>query len=214
MIDNLLALRKEYKMAVLDEAHTSHLPMEQFKTWFGEAVESKIMEPNAMMLATVDAHGQPSARIVLVRDILSSGIGFYTNYESRKSRELEHQPKAAITFFWPELERQVRFEGVIEKMSREDSEKYFAQRPRGSQIGAWTSPQSEVIGSRNIIQQAEEKYQKDFEGKDVPCPPHWGGFLLKIHYSEFWQGRENRLHDRICYKLSKEGVWERFRIAP
>ena len=214
MMDNLLELRKEYIMARLDEAHTANHPMEQFKTWFGEAIESKIIEPNAMMLSTVNSTGQPSARIVLVRDILSEGICFYTNYESRKGKELAFQPKAAITFFWPELERQVRFEGIIHKMSREDSEKYFAQRPRGSQIGAWTSPQSQKIESRHEIELAEVNYSKEFEGKEVPCPPHWGGFMMVIQYAEFWQGRENRLHDRICYSLGEEDMWERSRLAP
>ncbi len=214
MKDKLLELRKEYKMAQLDESHTAKLPMDQFKIWFGEAVESKIMEPNAMMLSTVNESGQPSARIVLVRDILAEGIGFYTNYDSRKGKELMFQPKAALTFFWPELERQVRFEGIIHKMSRQDSENYFAQRPRGSQIGAWTSPQSQKIESRYVIEQAENKYTTEFDGKDVPCPPHWGGFMMHIHYAEFWQGRENRLHDRICYAPGKDDIWERFRLAP
>lgn len=214
MIDPLLALRKEYKIAQLDEAHTAQDPMDQFKAWFGEAVEAKIIEPNAMMLSTVNDAGQPSSRIVLVRDILPQGIGFYTNYESRKGKELASQPKAAITFFWPELERQVRFEGLVHKMNRDVSEKYFAQRPRGSQIGAWTSPQSQKIESRHEIESAEESYAKEFEGKEVPCPPHWGGFMMHIHYAEFWQGRENRLHDRICYSFTAEGMWERSRLAP
>lgn len=214
MNDSLLKLRKEYSRAVLDEVHAHSEPIEQFRGWFGEAVEVKILEPNAMMLATVNDHGQPAARIVLIRDILTDGIGFFTNYSSRKGKELKTNSLAAATFFWPELERQVRLEGSIYKMSREASEAYFAQRPRGSQIGAWSSPQSEVIHARHELELSEELYTKKFEGQEVPCPPHWGGYILKIHYAEFWQGRENRLHDRVCYSLNKQGEWDRFRIAP
>jgi len=201
-------------MAALDEVHTQSHPMEQFRTWFGEALKAAVPEPNAMMLATVNELGQPSARIVLVREIEDIGLGFYTNYTSHKGQDLETNPKAALTFFWPDLERQVRFEGVISKQPKEVSERYFAQRPRGSQIGAWTSPQSQKIESRHVLIENEQNFENEFEGKDVPCPPHWGGYLMRIHFAEFWQGRENRLHDRICYELSSEGFWNKFRKAP
>lgn len=211
---DLIKIRKEYMLAALDESHTQGTPMLQFKIWFEEALNAGVLEPNAMMLSTVNGDGQPSARIVLVREILDEGVGFYTNYGSRKAKELESQPKAALTFFWPELERQVRFEGEVSKLSREISEKYFAQRPRGSQIGAWTSPQSNVIASRDSLVESEEKLKKDFEGKDVPCPENWGGYIMNINYAEFWQGRENRLHDRIAYSKQSDGSWGSFRLAP
>lgn len=213
-MENLIQIRKEYMLAALDEVHTQANPVEQFKIWFGEAVRAAVPEPNAMMLATVNKEGQPSARIVLVREIEETGLGFYTNYNSHKGHDLDLNPKAALTFFWPDLERQVRFEGTIQKQEREISERYFAQRPRGSQIGAWSSPQSSVIESRQVLIENEEKFNKQFEGMSVSCPPHWGGYLLKIHFAEFWQGRENRLHDRICYSLNEDGFWKKFRKAP
>jgi pyridoxamine 5'-phosphate oxidase len=214
MSHSVSSLRTEYMKAELDEAHTLHLPINQFKEWFAEALQSEVIEPNAMMLATVNSHHQPSARIVLLKDIFSNGLGFFSNYNSRKAEELESHPKAGITFFWPELERQVRFEGTVSKLKREDSEGYFAQRPRGSQIGAWSSPQSAKISSRAILEANEQSFIEKFEGKDIPCPPHWGGYILEINYAEFWQGRASRLHDRVCYKLLSSGEWEKYRIAP
>jgi pyridoxamine 5'-phosphate oxidase len=214
IMKNLLEIRKEYMLAALDEVHTQAHPIDQFKIWFGEALKASVPEPNAMMLATVNEQGQPSARIVLVREIEESGLGFYTNYNSHKGQDLEVNPKAALTFFWPDLERQVRFEGLIQKQGREVTEKYFAQRPRGSQIGAWSSPQSQKIESRHVLSENEQNYEREFEGKEVPCPPNWGGYLMRIHFAEFWQGRENRLHDRICFELNGEGFWEKFRKAP
>lgn len=214
MSNRISSLRKEYIMAQLDESHAAKLPLEQFKSWFAEALQSEVLEANAMMLSTVNGSGQPSARIVLLKDVYTNGICFYTNYTSRKGQELEAHPKAAITFFWPELERQVRFEGTVVKVSREESEAYFAQRPRGSQIGAWTSPQSTKIQSRHELEVAEQSFTNKFNGVDVPCPPHWGGYLLEINYAEFWQGRASRLHDRISYQMLESGEWERFRLAP
>ncbi|MCB0819611.1 MAG: pyridoxamine 5'-phosphate oxidase [Bacteroidetes bacterium] len=213
-MEKLLKIRKEYMMAALDEVHTLDHPVEQFKIWFGEALKASVAEPNAMMLATANEQGQPSARIVLVREIEEAGLGFYTNYNSHKGHDLDVNPRAALTFFWPDLERQVRFEGLVHKQPREVSETYFAQRPRGSQIGAWTSPQSSRIESRHVLVENEHKYTSEFEGKEVSCPPHWGGYFLRIHFAEFWQGRENRLHDRICYELNKDGLWTKFRKAP
>jgi pyridoxamine 5'-phosphate oxidase len=214
MSNRISSLRKEYMMAHLDEAQVAKLPLEQFNTWFAEALQSEVLEANAMMLATVNGSGQPSARIVLLKDIYANGICFFSNYTSRKGQELDIHPKAALTFFWPDLERQVRFEGTVVKISREKSEAYFAKRPRGSQIGAWTSPQSEKIQSRQVIEEAEQTFTNQFTGEEVPCPPHWGGYLLEINYAEFWQGRASRLHDRISYQMLASGEWERFRLAP
>jgi pyridoxamine 5'-phosphate oxidase len=214
MINRVSSLRKEYMMAQLDESHTSQLPLHQFRTWFAEALQSEVLEANAMMLATVNSEGQPSARIVLLKEVTFNGICFFTNYTSRKGQELAIHPKAAITFFWPELERQVRFEGTVIKIARNDSEAYFAQRPRGSQIGAWSSPQSSKIQSRHVLEQAEQTFTKQFMDESIPCPPHWGGYILEINYAEFWQGRASRLHDRICYQMMESGEWDRFRLAP
>ena len=213
MLDRILELRKEYRKEKLDEQHISDNPIQQFRIWFDEALKAELIEPNAMMLATVNAQKRPSMRIVLLRDILEDGIVFYTNYLSRKGNEIELNPYGSATFFWPELERQVRIEGVLKKIDEHISDSYFAKRPRGSQIGAWSSPQSKTIHSRNELEENEMHYTALFEGKDVPRPPHWGGYILQADYMEFWQGRENRLHDRICYTLS-EGNWERSRIAP
>ncbi|MFM2285620.1 MAG: hypothetical protein RLZZ543_1117 [Bacteroidota bacterium] len=213
MQDRILELRKEYSKAALDESHTAIDPILQFRNWFHEALDVKLIEPNCMMLATVNEQNRPSARIVLLRDITETGITFYTNYSSRKGNEIDGQEYACSTFFWPELERQVRFEGKISKLDSQISSDYFALRPRGSQIGAWASPQSQRIESRKFLEENEQKFEKEFEGKEVPRPAHWGGYILVPDYVEFWQGRPNRLHDRICYKLSGND-WERFRVAP
>ena len=213
MQDRILELRKEYSKAALDESHTASDPIQQFRNWFQEALDVKLIEPNCMMLATVNEANRPSARIVLLRDITATGITFYTNYLSRKGTEIAGQEYACSTFFWPELERQVRFEGKISKVASQTSSDYFALRPRGSQIGAWASPQSQPIASRKVLEENELKFEKQFEGIEVPRPEHWGGYLLEPDYVEFWQGRPNRLHDRICYKQNKM-EWERFRVAP
>lgn len=213
MQDRILELRKEYSKAALDESHTAIEPIQQFRNWFQEALDVKLIEPNCMMLATVNEQNRPSARIVLLRDITETGIVFYTNYSSRKGNEIDGHEYACSTFFWPELERQVRFEGKITKVDSQISSDYFALRPRGSQIGAWASPQSQRIESRKFLEENEQKFEKEFEGKEVPRPAHWGGYILEPDYVEFWQGRPNRLHDRICYKLLNN-EWERFRVAP
>lgn len=213
MLEKILALRKEYSKEKLDEQLISDNPIQQFRFWFDEALNAKLIEPNAMMLATVNELKRPSMRIVLLRDILVDGIVFYTNYLSRKGNEIEINPFGSATFFWPELERQIRMEGVLRKIDEQDSDSYFAKRPRGSQIGAWSSPQSKTILSRNELEDSELHYTALFEGKDVPRPPHWGGYVLIPDYMEFWQGRENRLHDRICYSTSG-GSWILSRLAP
>jgi pyridoxamine 5'-phosphate oxidase len=213
MTEHILKLRKEYKKAELDETHTDGNPFKQFKHWFDDALEARLSEPNAFVLSTVNKNGQPSARVVLLKDATEKGFTFYTNYTSRKGAEIEMHPLGCFTFFWHDLERQIRIEGKLEKVAETESNSYFSSRPRGSQIGAWSSPQSEQISSRKELELREEKYSAEFGESNVPRPAHWGGYVLIPNYFEFWQGRENRMHDRICYRLD-EGNWERFRLAP
>ena len=213
MEDNLSQLRKEYKHAELDEQHTSPNPFEQFAGWFAAALKADLPEPHAMTLSTVANDGRVSSRVVLLRKYASEGFQFFTNYTSRKGKEANDHGFAALNFFWPELERQIRIEGKIVKVSSEESDTYFASRPRGSQLGAWASPQSEEIASRSLLELAFNEANARFQGKEVPRPLHWGGYNLIPSYIEFWQGRESRLHDRICYSL-EGGVWRRFRKAP
>jgi len=214
MHHNLKELRKEYSLAMLDELHTNTDPILQFKKWFQEAMDAQIIEPYAMTISTVNSAHRPSSRVVLLRDVSEEGFSFYTNYLSRKGQDLAVNPFAAMNFFWPELERQVRIEGKIVPLEADASDAYFASRPRGSQIGAWSSPQSEIIESRKVLEDAVENYIKQFDGKDVERPPHWGGYCLIPDYIEFWQGRESRLHDRICYYQHSDGSWVRSRLAP
>ena len=214
MSTNYADLRKDYIKASLDVSDTLPDPIEQFKKWFKEAQEAQVMEPNAMTLSTVTAEGRPDARIVLIKEVNNSlGFTFYTNYQSRKGKELEKHPYAALTFYWPELERQIRIEGSVEKVDPGLSEKYFHSRPRGSQIGAWTSPQSQEIPNRGILETRQRDYEERFEGKEVPLPQNWGGYAVKPNRIEFWQGRASRLHDRIVYEKGPGG-WERKRLAP
>jgi pyridoxamine 5'-phosphate oxidase len=214
MHHNLKELRKEYSLAMLDELHTNTDPILQFKKWFQEAMDAQIIEPYAMTISTVNSAHRPSSRVVLLRDVSVEGFSFYTNYLSRKGQDLAVNPFAAMNFFWPELERQVRIEGKIVPLEAFASDAYFASRPRGSQIGAWSSPQSEIIESRKVLEDAVENYIQQFDGKDVERPPHWGGYCLIPDYIEFWQGRESRLHDRICYYQHSDGSWVRSRLAP
>jgi pyridoxamine 5'-phosphate oxidase len=214
MHHNLKELRKEYSLAMLDELHTNTDPILQFKKWFQEAMDAQIIEPYAMTISTVNSAHRPSSRVVLLRDFSEEGFSFYTNYLSRKGQDLALNPFAAMNFFWSELERQVRIEGKIVPLEAFASDAYFASRPRGSQIGAWSSPQSEIIESRKVLEDAVENYIQQFDGKDVERPPHWGGYCLIPDYIEFWQGRESRLHDRICYYQHSDGSWVRSRLAP
>lgn len=209
---DIAALREDYKRETLLEADLHQDPIEQFRRWFGQALAAKLAEPNAMTLATVDQHSQPAARIVLLKGLDADGLTFFTNYESRKGQELAQQPKAAVLFCWLELERQVRIEGIVEKVSAQESDDYFAVRPTLSRLGAWASPQSRVLANREVLEEAMKQFQQDY-GDNPPRPPHWGGYRLKPHRLEFWQGRRSRLHDRLQYTKSDSG-WRIERLAP
>ena len=211
-MDDLANLRKSYEKAELDESASAADPLDQFRRWFEEAVSARIPEPNAMTVATVGDDGRPSTRVVLIKGFDHRGIVWYTNYQSRKGRELAAHPFAALQFHWVELERVVRIEGRVEKVSDEESDAYFHSRPLDSRIGAWASPQSEVIGSRTVLVANAAKYGARF-ALNPPRPPHWGGFRLVPDRWEFWQGRKSRLHDRLRYR-QQDGAWVRERLAP
>lgn len=210
----LADIRKEYTKATLDVANVNANPMVQFDKWFQEALQAKVPEPNAMNLATINDDGYPSSRIVLLKGVENGRFVFYTNYQSSKGRQLDSNPNCALTFFWPELERQIRIEGTAARIDAERSEQYFQSRPRGSQIGAWSSPQSTVIESRDILEQRSQLVEKKFEGQAVlPKPHQWGGFEVDAFRIEFWQGRASRLHDRVVYTLADDS-WKIKRLAP
>jgi pyridoxamine 5'-phosphate oxidase len=207
-------LRQEYSAESLSETTININPIKQFDIWFNEAIEAKLPEPNAMTLATATHDGRPSARIVLLKGFDATGFVFYTNYLSRKGKEIMKNPLGAITFFWGELERQVRIEGTIEKLSKEESEKYFHSRPVGSQLGALASPQSQEIPNREILEEKMSRLETEYAGKEIPKPSFWGGYVLKPRMIEFWQGRNSRLHDRILYKKIDNKNWKKVRLAP
>lgn len=206
-------LRKEYKQHFLSEENVNQNPFLQFDSWFEQLLQLKIDEPNAMTLATSDKNGIPSARTVLLKSYNERGFTFFTNYKSRKGRELQQNPRAALLFYWKEFERQVRIEGLVEKLSREDSEEYFVQRPFESRIASIASLQSEVIPDRKILEEKFEMIKKEYEGKNPLMPFDWGGFLVIPYKFEFWQGRENRLHDRILFEKSGNN-WKMSRLSP
>ena len=210
--DTLAVLRKSYERAELDETRSAADPLRQFQTWMDEAFAAKVPEPNAMTLATVGADGRPSTRIVLLKGFDARGIVWYTNYESRKGRELAGNPMAALQFHWVELERVVRIEGSVDKVDAAEADAYFASRPLDSRIGAWASPQSQVIGTRAVLVAQAARYAAQF-ALSPPRPPHWGGYRLAPDTWEFWQGRKSRLHDRLRYRL-EGGAWVRERLAP
>jgi pyridoxamine 5'-phosphate oxidase len=210
---SLSDLRKDYSRAELDEAHADADPLKQFELWLQQALDAQLPEPNAMTLATVGANGRPSTRVVLIKHVDARGVVWYTNYNSRKGRELAANPYAALQFHWVELERVVRIEGRVEKVSAEESDAYFASRPLSSRIGAWASPQSEPIDGRSVLLKRAAEYGLRF-GTNPPRPPHWGGYRLVPDAWEFWQGRPSRLHDRLHYTLQPDGSWLRQRLAP
>ncbi|MFM7153819.1 MAG: pyridoxamine 5'-phosphate oxidase [Bacteroidota bacterium] len=215
MLVDIAALRQNYALHTLSESDVASDPFEQYRTWFHEAVNSQLPEPNAFILATAGADGRPGARTVLLKEFTRDGFVFYTNYESRKGRELLENPNAAMLFMWLELQRQVRIEGVVEKVGAAESLAYFQSRPRASQIGAWASHQSSVADSREEIERRQQEVEARFEGFDVlPLPPFWGGYRLKPDSFEYWQGRESRLHDRIAYRKSETDGWDISRLMP
>jgi pyridoxamine 5'-phosphate oxidase len=212
--NELAAIRQEYLLASLTEEDTYEDPILQFQKWFKEAVESGIDDVNAMSLATVGSQNKPHNRIVLLKGLENEKFIFFTNYQSYKGREMEANPNVALNFYWVALQRQVRIEGTIAKISAEDSATYFHSRPIESQLGAWASHQSEPLFARQDLENRYTELQKQYEGKEIPCPPHWGGYEVSPILIEFWQGRLSRMHDRICYsKLSNES-WIRTRLNP
>ena len=209
---SLADIRKDYILQTLQEEDVATDPIEQFNKWWDESIKSEIIEANAMTLATANAAGIPSARTVLLKAFSTEGFIFFTNYESQKGEDLAANPNAALLFFWKEMERQVRIEGKVEKISEEESDAYFNSRPLGSRIGAWASPQSKVINDRTVIENNVQKFTEEF-GEKIPRPPHWGGYLLVPVKMEFWQGRSSRLHDRILF-TREDNSWKISRLAP
>ena len=207
-------LRRDYSHKSLSEKDVNASAILQFETWWNEALNSKIDEPNAMTLATASVDGLPSARIVLLKEFSEAGFVFFTNYESFKAQQLAENPKACLVFFWKELERQVRITGLIQKINGQQSDAYFNSRPESSRIGAWASPQSRVIESRHWLDENFNELVRQMEGTEIKRPPHWGGYIVKPVVIEFWQGRPSRLHDRIQYTLDESGNWKIERLAP
>ena len=210
-MDHVARLRKEYTRSGLEE--TDPDPVEQFRRWFDETLAAGLHEPNAMILATATPDGRPSARVVLLKGFDERGFVFYTNYEGRKGEELETNPCCALVFYWGELERQVRVEGRASRVPERESDEYFGSRPRGSQLGAWASEQSRPVGGREVLEERLRGLEAEYEGREVPRPPFWGGYRVEPEAVEFWQGRENRLHDRLVYRRSGRG-WGRERLQP
>lgn len=212
---NIIAdIRRDYKLQSLQEKDVADQPIAQFDRWWKDAIESELDEVNAMTLATADATGAPSARIVLLKGYDERGFVFFTNYNSKKGQDIAANPRVSLVFFWKELERQVNISGSIEKVSVAESDAYFQSRPVGSRIGAWCSPQSTVIADRQILEHNIAKYQAQFGDGPIPKPDHWGGYLVQPQSVEFWQGRSSRLHDRIKYRKNEQGLWIIERLAP
>ena len=207
-------IRVSYQNFTMKKTALAEDPIHQFQVWMEEALKTDLREPNAFTLSTADAQGRPAARVMLLKDVDHNGFVFFTNYDSKKGRHLAENPYAAISFFWSPLERQVRIEGVTEKLDDKSSDEYFNSRPVGSRIGAHASPQSSVIPDREFLDTRVEEFSKKFPGENIPRPSNWGGFVLKPYLIEFWQGRPNRLHDRILYTLTEDGSWKIERLAP
>lgn len=210
----LNSIRRDFADKALDIESVGDSPYDLFEQWFDEAVGAEALDPYAMSIATVDKEGRPAVRVVYMRDISSQGIVFYTNYKSKKGLDMLVNPFISANFFWVELDRQIRFSGEVQKVDPTQSDEYFAKRPRESQIGAWASQQSEELESREELIAAVKHFENKFKDKEVPRPPHWGGYLLKADEIEFWQGRPMRLHDRIVFSNDGAGVWKKKRLSP
>ncbi|HYW94793.1 MAG TPA: pyridoxamine 5'-phosphate oxidase [Bacteroidales bacterium] len=213
MKEKLSAIRQEYHHRSLDEKSIDKDPFRQLETWLSDAIDAGLPEPNAMILSTISKKGGPSSRVVLLKGLSKEGLIFYTNYHSRKASELKAMPEASVVLFWPSLERQVRVEGKVAAVEPGMSDRYFAERPRNSQIGAWASPQSEVIPGREFLEERYKSFEMKFAGDKVKRPPHWGGYRLSPASFEFWQGAPGRLHDRLVFE-STDGIWAIKRLAP
>ncbi|NEP00597.1 MAG: pyridoxamine 5'-phosphate oxidase [Symploca sp. SIO2E9] len=211
---NVADLRRDYTLKGLSEKDIHPNPFEQFQTWFEQALAAKLPEPNAMTIATATPEGKPFARMVLLKDYDERGFVFYTNYESRKGQHLQKNPWAALTFWWAQLERQIRITGQVEQVSPPESDRYFHSRPKASQIAAWASHQSQVISSRQVLEQRLQQLKDKYENQEIPRPPYWGGFRVIPQEIEFWQGRESRLHDRLLYRRQDDGAWDIQRLCP
>ena len=207
-------LRREYSLTGLRKADLAADPLQQFRHWFDQALAAGTNEPNAMVLATADAAGKPSTRVVLLKVLDERGFVFFTNYESRKARELAVNRHAALNFFWVELERQVCVTGSVTQVPREEAEAYFKTRPRGSRLGAWASKQSDTVPSREVLEARLQELEKQYPGEEIPLPPFWGGYVLAPREIDFWQGRPNRLHDRFRYSKQSDGRWLVARLSP
>jgi pyridoxamine 5'-phosphate oxidase len=206
-------IRTNYQKYELSESTILKDPFRQLSAWLNDAVTEKVQEPTAMVLSTIDFDGNPESRVVLLKELKHEGLVFFTNYQSKKGQQILENKQVSIVFFWPELERQARIKGIAEKLSEKESEEYFLSRPVESQLGAWASPQSQIIENRQVLDKNYADYQHYFEINDIKKPPHWGGFLIRPKYFEFWQGRSNRLHDRIEF-CKQENSWEIHRLAP
>jgi pyridoxamine 5'-phosphate oxidase len=206
-------IRTNYQKFELNEETVNNDPILQLTTWLNDAIENQKADPTAMVLSTIDREGNPESRVVLLKELKAEGLIFFTNYDSKKGQQITINPHVSVVFFWPELERQVRIKGKAEKISEADSESYFLSRPLDSQLGTWASPQSQVIESRQVLDNNYAHFKQHFENQKIAKPPHWGGFLIRPVYFEFWQGRSNRLHDRLEY-VPAEDSWQIRRLAP
>lgn len=212
--DKIADIRREYGLQTLSTSEVSSCPFKQFSLWLDEAITANFHDANAMVLSTVNAKGKPSSRIVLLKGFTDQGFRFFTNYESQKGQELLVNPSASLVFWWDKLERQVRIEGEVKKLTPKESATYFHYRPRPSQIGAWSSPQSQSIASPQQLQDLYQTLEEKFQGQEIPLPPHWGGYVLVPDRIEYWQGQPSRLHDRVNYTLNESKNWTVDRLAP